>query len=184
MTGIVRHDVGCPGDVIMPGHVTMLSLVERIQAEEVSARGRGGRRAFVGPRERGTVVGGHPDRALGNGVLPGQDVLVGNEGRQLQIRDRNGTPGARGSDEGGLDVRGESLTPEERASASAGVGCKPDAAHAAPTSIAGPKVRGATRDEFRQARRALLQRMGDGAEIGSHVPDCGGDAYAIAVCTS
>lgn len=70
-TGIVGHDIGFARNVVMGGNIAKVALVKGIHTEQVGAGRDGGSRAFMGPGQCGSVVGGHPDGALGKGCVTG-----------------------------------------------------------------------------------------------------------------
>ena len=127
--GIVGHHIGLPGDMVVCCHVSVLPLVERTVTQEV--RSRRGRRSgtFCRPRQSGPVVRGNPHSAFADIGVGGEDIFVGNDGREFQVRDRNATAWVGGGDQRSLDLLRKLETPQEWVREDAGC-VKPHATHA------------------------------------------------------
>lgn len=140
----------------MRRYVAMGALMQRVEAQEVGARCSRGSGSFIGPRERRAIIGSHPQGLFGHGVASGQDVLVSNQGHQLQVRDRDGAMWLGDSDERALHSRVKRLAPQEGWVYAVWQGVKPYAAHTVNTSIACTDVRRGCRYEFLESCRARL----------------------------
>lgn len=69
--------------------VTILALMNGVQAQEILVHLQGRARAFVGPGHRGAVVASNSDRAFANVAMLGhQHILVSEDGGQFQVRNR------------------------------------------------------------------------------------------------
>ena len=55
-TRVVGHNVGLFGNVVVCRNVTVLPLMQCVDAEQIGAGGRGSRRPLVGPRQGGLVI--------------------------------------------------------------------------------------------------------------------------------
>ena len=180
-TGVVGHDVGFPRNVVVRRGVAMAALVERVEAEEVRARRSGCRRSLGGPRQGGLVVGGRPEGALGDGVVPGEDVFVSDECSQLQIGDGDGAVGPVTCHKSGVHGRWESLAPQDGSIPRRGRTGKPNAAHADAARVAGAEETGLHGHKLPYPSRARVQGVSDGSKVRRHMPYLPGDADAIAI---
>ena len=75
---VIGHHVDRTGKVVVPRKVPAVSLVQCIVLQEVGAGAQRGRRAFVGPGDRRTIVAGNPTCALADVVSVRENILVGN----------------------------------------------------------------------------------------------------------
>lgn len=100
-TCVVSHGINRARDVMMSDQVPMVSLVQRIELKEVRAGGNGGCRSLLlQPRHGRAVIARQPDRAFTDIGLVGKDVLMGDKGGQLKIRDRDRVAFIVGRDQG------------------------------------------------------------------------------------
>jgi hypothetical protein len=109
--GVVGHDIGLAGNVVMGGNITMMALVHGIQAEKVGTGGYGGRGSRGRPQQGCAVVRGQPNGTFGQGGVRCEDVFVGNHGGELQVRDGEDACGIGNGDHGGANPARERGAP-------------------------------------------------------------------------
>ncbi len=84
-------------------HITMLTLVERIESEQVCPHGRGSGGALDGPRQRRAIIAGNPESALVDMSMVGKEAPMGKDASKFQVRDGNGALAMFGGDKVALN---------------------------------------------------------------------------------
>lgn len=167
-TGVVGHDVGTASNVILLRDVTVAPLMEGIQTEEVRACGGSDGGAFIRPRKSDLIVGHHPQSVFANVPMLSDTVLVGDEGGQFEIRDRQRTLRVLEGDECLTNPFRNLVEPY---TAFRFVCRKPNAAHPMSTCVAGTNVRRLGRYQFfAYASGACVQSVGYCPEVPSRWP--------------
>ena len=153
-TRVVGHCLNGTGDVVVPGEITVTSLMERVVTQKVGAGRQGSAGAFGGPGDRSLVVAGNPDGAFADIAIMRQDILVRGE---FEVRDGQGTVRIAVADHVCRYLRGKRLSPHS--GCRVGLGVEPHATHSALACIGGTNRKWRSGHQLLQPRRVACQRM-------------------------
>ena len=160
--------------------VAVVALVKGLEAQEGGRRPSGGGGAPAAPANGGSVVGQGVGGALTDIGRLGEDVAMGDGGRQLQIAIGDRPEGLTEGNEGVRDGRWKPVAPKEGEHPAGRGGNKMDPTHAHPRRIACPKGMGrVSRDELGNAGGAGGYTVGQPLPVLEGLVDGRGELQAV-----
>lgn len=158
-----------------------MALVDAVESQEVSWGSRGCGGAFEAPSHCwGVVAHGCHSAASDVGCL-GQDVMMDNESRQLQVGISDGPVGVAKGDQVGLHPGGKGGPPNGGRDVGVGCGRKPRPSHSPTGGIMGSQGHGQVRNNLGQLGGPVRKGGGQEFKICELVPHFWGDPDAVAV---
>jgi hypothetical protein len=158
-----------------------MPLVNAVEPEKVGGRTGCGGGLFMVPRHHGDVIPKDTDGVAPAVYILCEDILMGKQSGELQIRVGDGSIGVLGGDQLVLDMEGEWSAPQKGRDVAVCNSGKPHTSHPPSRGIVGAYSHGIVRNNLGQIGGTGSQRQGKMLKIRQLVAHGGGNANAVAV---